>query len=110
MEKIYNVVDKFTDHVGSIIIEDIGYCFCEYTCCVYYGTKLNKDDVPTHEIEQDIIETQEEIDQYQKELDALMVDVENNLLDIYMQEDKILIRKRFINCMNSILEYRKSIV
>jgi hypothetical protein len=64
-------------------------------------------DIPTHEIEQDIKETQKEIDQYQKEIDSLIGDRQGNKVAIYMREGKISNRKDFISSLNSILEYRK---
>jgi len=67
------------------------------------------DNIPTHEIEQDINETQREIDQYQKEIDALMGDRQGNKLPIYMREGKISQRKEFISNLISILEYRKAL-
>lgn len=66
------------------------------------------DNIPTHEIEQDISDTQNEIDQYQRELDALVGDRQGNRLAIYMREGKISRRKAFIDNLNSILKYRKS--
>lgn len=42
----YCVGDKFTDHIGSIIIESIRYWTSEKPCCVYYGTELKKDGTP----------------------------------------------------------------
>lgn len=42
----YKVGDIFTDHIGSIVIENIKpYCSDE-PCCVYYGTELKKDGTP----------------------------------------------------------------
>jgi archaellum component FlaC len=67
------------------------------------------DNISTTEIEQDINETQREIDQYQKELNALMGDRQGNKLAIYMREGKILQRKEFVSNLNSILEYRKAL-
>jgi hypothetical protein len=44
----YNIGDKFTDHIGSIIIEKIEYQHTSIgmPCCVYYGTELKKDGTP----------------------------------------------------------------
>jgi len=42
----YKEGDKFTDHIGSIIIEGIRYSFGENPCCVYYGVELKKDGTP----------------------------------------------------------------
>lgn len=66
-----------------------------------------KDNIPTSEIETDIIETQKEIDQYQAELNSLVSDRVGNKLPIYMREGKISTRKDFIDDLNSILDYRK---
>lgn len=65
--------------------------------------------IPTNEIEQDIAETQREIDQYQKELDALVSDRFGNKLAIYMREGKISQRKEFISNLQSILDYRRAL-
>ena len=73
------------------------------------GKYKQNDNKPTIEIEQDIAETQREIDQYQNELDALMGDMQGNRLGIYMREGKISKRKEFISDLNSILEYRKAL-
>lgn len=64
--------------------------------------------IPTNEIEQDIAETQKEIDQYEKELDALIGDRQGNKLAIYMREGKISQRKEFVNNLQSILDYRRA--
>ena len=63
--------------------------------------------IPTNEIEQDIAETQREIDQYEKELEALIGDRQGNKLAIYMREGKISQRKEFISNLQSILDYRR---
>lgn len=45
----YKVGDKFTDHIGSIIIEKIRYSYTTIIgtpSCVYYGTELKKDGTP----------------------------------------------------------------
>ena len=41
----YNVGDKFTDNIGSIIIENIKYSL-DIPCCVYFGAILKKDGTP----------------------------------------------------------------
>lgn len=64
--------------------------------------------IPTNEIEQDIAETQREIDQYEKELDALIGDRQGNKLAIYMREGKISQRKEFVSNLQSILDYRRA--
>ena len=65
--------------------------------------------IPTNEIEQDIAETQREIDQYEKELDALIGDRQGNKLAIYMREGKISQRKEFVGNLQSILDYRRAV-
>lgn len=45
----YKVGDKFTDHIGTIIIEKIHYSYTTITemlSCVYFGTELKKDGTP----------------------------------------------------------------
>ena len=39
----YKVGDIFTDHIGSIIIEKIGYYFAFELSCTYFGAELKKD-------------------------------------------------------------------
>jgi hypothetical protein len=41
----YQIGDKFTDHIGSIIVEKIRYSYTVTgePCCVYFGTELKKD-------------------------------------------------------------------
>jgi hypothetical protein len=41
----YKVGDKFTDHIGSIIIEEIKYSVISL-CCIYFGIELKKDGTP----------------------------------------------------------------
>ena len=44
----YKVGDKFTDHIGSIIVEKIRYSYTVTgtPSCVYFGTELKKDGTP----------------------------------------------------------------
>jgi len=42
----YKVGDKFTDHVGTIIVESIRYSYGSNPCCVYFGIELKKDGTP----------------------------------------------------------------
>lgn len=44
----YKIGDKFTDHLGTILIEKISYCytFLVTPSCVYFGTELNKNGQP----------------------------------------------------------------
>ena len=47
----YKVGDVFTDHMGSILIEEVKYTNFNNKyrepSCVYYGVQLNKDGTPT---------------------------------------------------------------
>lgn len=43
----YKVGEKFTDHIGTIIIERISYSYGSNPCCVYFGLDLKKDGTPT---------------------------------------------------------------
>ena len=67
------------------------------------------DNIPTNQIEQNIKDTEREIEQYQKELDALIGDRQGNKLAIYMREGKIIQRKEFVDNLNSILNYRRAL-
>jgi hypothetical protein len=42
----YKVGDVFTDHIGSVLIEDIRFHFGALPCCIYFGAKLKKDGTP----------------------------------------------------------------
>lgn len=44
----YKIGDKFTDHIGSIIIERIGYLYSltSIPSCSYTGIELKKDGTP----------------------------------------------------------------
>ena len=42
----YKEGDKFTDHIGTIIVEKIRYSCGDKPCCVYFGAELNKDGTP----------------------------------------------------------------
>ena len=43
----YKVGDKFTDHIGTIVIEKIGYSYYGGNpCCVFTGVGLKKDGTP----------------------------------------------------------------
>ncbi len=46
----YKIGDIFTDHIGIIKIEQIGYDYSSINgtpCCIYKGSILNKDLTPT---------------------------------------------------------------
>jgi len=44
----YKIGDKVTDHIGSIIIEKIGFSWgYNNPCATYFGTELKKDGTPT---------------------------------------------------------------
>ena len=62
--------------------------------------------IPTEEIEQDIKDTQNEIDDYQDEKDILMRNPQDNRARIYSLEGKISKREDFINNLNKLLEQR----
>ena len=64
--------------------------------------------ISTNEIEQDINDTQIEINQFKQELNILTKNPQENRLPIYMREGKIVQRKEFIEKLTSILEYRNS--
>ena len=42
----YKEGDKFTDHIGTIIVEKIRYSYGDKPCCVYFGAELKKDGTP----------------------------------------------------------------
>lgn len=44
----YEVGDKVTDHIGTIIIESMGYSngFNDKPCAIYFGIELNKNSTP----------------------------------------------------------------
>jgi hypothetical protein len=42
----YKIGDKFTDHIGTILIERIQYSLSINPSCVYYGLELKKDGTP----------------------------------------------------------------
>jgi hypothetical protein len=44
----YKIGDKFTDHMGTIIIESktLGLSGLDKPCMIYYGTELKKDGTP----------------------------------------------------------------
>lgn len=42
----YKIGDKFTDHIGTILIESISYYWSTEPCCVYFGLELKKDGTP----------------------------------------------------------------
>ena len=39
----YKVGDKFTDHIGTVVVEKIRYSYGDKPCCVYFGAELKKD-------------------------------------------------------------------
>ena len=43
----YKIGDKVTDHIGSIIIEKIGFSLGSKPCAIYTGLELKKDGTPT---------------------------------------------------------------
>ena len=42
----YKEGDKFTDHIGTIIVEKMRYYYGNPPCCVYFGVELKKDGTP----------------------------------------------------------------
>lgn len=64
--------------------------------------------ISIEEMEQDVKDTQEEIDQFEKELEVLQKNPVDNKLKIFFTEGKISIRKDFINDVTLLVEYRKS--
>lgn len=62
--------------------------------------------IPTTEIKQDIIDTQNEIDVYKTELKTLKKNPQENRLPVYFREGKILSRESFIKKLETILEFR----
>jgi len=62
--------------------------------------------IPLNEIEQDIKDTQAEIDQYKNELVALRKNPQENRLSIYMNEGRILKREEFIENLKTIMVYK----
>lgn len=63
--------------------------------------------ISNSEIQQDIIDTQREIDQYAAELEILRKDMQGNRVSIYMNEGHISMRKAFIVKLENLLEKRK---
>ena len=62
--------------------------------------------IPTAEVKQDIIDTQNEVDGFQAELAPLRLNPQRNRVAIYMREGQILKRESFIKKLETILEYR----
>lgn len=47
----YKIGDVFTDHIGSVKIDKIGYFISERDpCCIYYGLELKKDGTPRKDL------------------------------------------------------------
>ncbi len=65
------------------------------------------DHIPTSEIKQDIVDTQEEIDTYTAEMGVLRLNPELHKVLIYMREGKISSRESFNEKLKSILKYRQ---
>ena len=64
---------------------------------------MNNDHIPTEEIEQDIADTQREINDYQDEKEILMRSPQENRTRIYLLEGRISQRETFIKQLNKIL-------
>ena len=67
------------------------------------------DHISILEIQQDLIDTQREINVYNAELMILKKNRQENRVAIYMREGKILNRLSFIDKLNEILEYRSKV-
>ncbi len=67
------------------------------------------DHIPIPEVQQDIIDTQKEINTFNYELDALRKNPQENRVAIYIREGRILKRQSFIDKLNEILEYRSKV-
>ena len=67
----------------------------------------DNDHISTEEINQDIIDTQNEINDYQDEKDVLMRNPQENRTRIYLLDGKIKQRIDFISKLNQIIDYRK---
>lgn len=65
--------------------------------------------IPTVEIEQDIKDTEFEIDQFQAEIDALSKHRERNRVEIYFKEGGVIQMKELISKLKSIIAYRKTV-
>ena len=63
-------------------------------------------DIPTAEVKQDIIDTQNEINEIEVELVPLRFNPQRNRVEIYTREGRILQRESFIKKLETILEYR----
>lgn len=42
----YKIGDVFTDHIGSVLIESVGYWYSTPAFCLYFGIDLKKDGTP----------------------------------------------------------------
>jgi len=69
---------------------------------------MNNDHIPTEEINQDIKDTQKEVDDFRDEKDVLMRNPQENKLRIYMLEGKINQEEAFIKKLYIILSERKT--
>jgi len=65
------------------------------------------DHIPTEVIEQDILDTEREVNQYEIEVTALEKNRPDNRLELYVREGKTRQGKAFISNLKSILKYRK---
>lgn len=65
------------------------------------------DHISTNTIENDISDTQKEINQFKAELEAYKKDIQKNRTNIYLTEGQISSREDFVSKLKSILEYRK---
>lgn len=68
---------------------------------------MSNDHIPLSVIKQDILDTQQEIDDFNTEKEILEKNPLENRLQIYMLEGRIGERQIFINKLNLILDERK---
>lgn len=64
-------------------------------------------DIPTSEVKQDILDTQNEIKNYTEERDILMRNPQDNRTRIYMLDGRILKRESFIEKLQMLLKARE---
>lgn len=67
------------------------------------------DHISTLEIHQDLIDTQRETNVYDAELMILRKNPQENRVEIYMREGRILERLSFISKLEELLEYRNKL-
>lgn len=68
---------------------------------------LENNHISTQEIELDIKDTENEINCFNEELSVLKKNPIRNKTKIYMLEGRVIKRKKFVNNLKSIIEYRQ---